>query len=127
MSKENNNISATSLKITLIYLLLGLLFAVFMVNSQKDLISGLVMGAAFVVITSIVFYFLVSLFLKKDAQPEPVQQKPVEDFRGRYENSESARKHAEMMNNAKSQFLSNMSQEIRIPMSGIIGMTVFFA
>ncbi len=123
MSKENNNISATSLKITLIYLLLGLLFAVFMVNSQKDLISGLVMGAAFVVITSIVFYFLVSLFLKKDAQPEPVQQKPVEDFRGRYENSESARKHAEMMNNAKSQFLSNMSQEIRIPMSGIIGMT----
>ncbi|MBL7127830.1 MAG: response regulator [Ignavibacteria bacterium] len=34
-----------------------------------------------------------------------------------------AKEKAEVMNNVKTQFLANMSQEIRTPMSGIIGMT----
>lgn len=123
MAKEKNNISGTSLKITLIYLLLGFLFVVFMINSQKDITSSIITGSAFVIITSIVFYFLISLFLKKDSQPAVVQQPPAENFRERYETALRAQRHSEMMNSAKSQFLSNMSQEIRIPMSGIIGMT----
>ena len=123
MTKENNNFSTAALKITFIYLLLGLLFVVFMINSQKDTLSNILLGVSFAVITSVVFYFLISQFLKKDILP-PVQM-PVDEvnYKEKYEEAKKAQAYSELMNNAKSQFLSNMSQEIRIPMSGIIGMT----
>ncbi|MFA5011482.1 MAG: response regulator [Ignavibacteria bacterium] len=123
MTKEKNNYSAAALKITFIYLLLSMLFVVFMINSYKDTLSNIVLGISFAVITSVVFYFLISQFLKKEIQP-PVE-KPVSEinYKEKYEEAQKAQAYSELMNNAKSQFLSNMSQEIRIPMSGIIGMT----
>ena len=123
MTKEKNNYSAAALKITFIYLLLGLLFVVFMINSYKDTFSNIILGISFAVITSVVFYFLISQFLKKEIPP-PVE-KPVSEinYKEKYEEAKKAQAYSELMNNAKSQFLSNMSQEIRIPMSGIIGMT----
>lgn len=123
MTKEKNNYSSAALKITFIYLLLGLLFVVFMINSQKDTLSNILLGVSFVVITSVVFYFLISQFLKKEIPP-PVE-KPVDavNYKEKFEEAKKAQAYSELMNNAKSQFLSNMSQEIRIPMSGIIGMT----
>lgn len=123
MTKEKNNYSAAALKITFIYLLLGLLFVVFMINSYKDTFSNIILGVSFAVITSVVFYFLISQFLKKEIPP-PVE-KPVSEinYKEKYEEAKKAQAYSELMNNAKSQFLSNMSQEIRIPMSGIIGMT----
>ncbi|MFA7362076.1 MAG: response regulator [Candidatus Kapaibacterium sp.] len=123
MDKEKNNYSAAAFKITFIYLLLGLLFVVFMINSHKDTLSNIILGISFAVITSVVFYFLISLFLKKEIPP-PVE-KPINEvnYKEKYEEAKKAQAYSELMNNAKSQFLSNMSQEIRIPMSGIIGMT----
>jgi signal transduction histidine kinase/CheY-like chemotaxis protein len=123
MEKEKNTTSATSLKITFIYAVLGLLFVLFMSNSDKDFFSNILLGISFVVLTSIVFYFLIGMFLKKEAKPEIVKTEEKEDFKEKYEKEYQDKVQAEIMNAAKSQFLSNMSQEIRIPMSGIIGMT----
>ncbi len=120
---ENKRPSNTALKITFIYFILGLLFVIFMSNSDKSFIINILLGTSFVVLSSIVFYFLIGQFLKKDTAPVEVKPSEEENYKEEYDKMYQEKVHAEVMNSAKSQFLSNMSQEIRIPMSGIIGMT----
>jgi signal transduction histidine kinase/CheY-like chemotaxis protein len=122
MEKEINNTSGTALKITFIYSVLGLLFVLFMSNSDKDFLSNMLLGISFVLLTSIVFYFLIGMFLKKETRAEEVAEENKESYKEKYEKVYQEKVQAELMNSAKSQFLTNMSQEIRIPMSGIIGM-----
>lgn len=123
MEKEKNTNSKTALKITFIYSVLGLLFVLFMSNSDKGFFGNILLGISFVLLASIVFYFLIGMFLKKDVKLEVIKEEEKENFKEKYEKEYQDRVQAEIMNAAKSQFLSNMSQEIRIPMSGIIGMT----
>ncbi len=123
MQKEKNTNSGTALKITFIYSILGLLFVLFMSNSDKSFFNNILLGISFVLLTSIVFYFLIGMFLKKDVRTDEVKTEKGEDYKEKYTQVYQEKVKAEMMNTAKSQFLSNMSQEIRIPMSGIIGMT----
>ncbi len=123
MENEKTTTSNTALKITFIYSVLGILFAIFMSNSDKDFLSNILLGITFVMLTSIVFYFLIGMFLKKETQSEEDAIEKSENFKEKYEKAYQDKVQAEIMNSAKSQFLSNMSQEIRIPMSGIIGMT----
>jgi len=123
MEKEKNTNSKTALKITFIYSVLGLLFVLFMSNSDKGFFGNILLGISFVLLTSIVFYFLIGMFLKKDVKLEVIKAEEDENFKEKYEKEYQDKVQAEIMNAAKSQFLSNMSQEIRIPMSGIIGMT----
>jgi CheY-like chemotaxis protein/nitrogen-specific signal transduction histidine kinase len=47
----------------------------------------------------------------------------ITDMKSKEIELSKAKEKAEVMNNVKTQFLANMSQEIRTPMSGIIGMT----
>jgi len=47
----------------------------------------------------------------------------ITDMKSKEIELSKAKEKAEAMNNVKTQFLANMSQEIRTPMSGIIGMT----
>jgi len=47
----------------------------------------------------------------------------ISDMKNREIELTKQKKKAETMNDAKTQFLANMSQEVRTPMSGIIGMT----
>ena len=123
MEKEKNASSNTAIKITFIYAILGLLFVLFISNSDKGFFSNILLGVFFVLLSSIVFYFLIGVFLKKEIKLEEEAAKRDEDYLERYEKVYQEKVQAEIMNSAKSQFLSNMSQEIRIPMSGIIGMT----
>jgi signal transduction histidine kinase/CheY-like chemotaxis protein len=123
MEKEKNTTSNTALNITFIYSVLGLLFAIFMSNSDKGFLNNILLGISFVVLTSIVFYFLIGMFLKKEIKSEEVAAEKDETYKEKYDIIYQEKVQAEIMNSAKSQFLTNMSQEIRIPMSGIIGMT----
>lgn len=123
MEKGKNTTSNTALKITFIYSVLGLLFVLFMSNSDKDFFTNILLGISFVLLSSIVFYFLIGMFLKKEEKTDVVDEQKKEDYKERYDKAYQDKVQAEIMNAAKSQFLSNMSQEIRIPMSGIIGMT----
>ena len=123
MEKEKNTTSKTALNITFIYSVLGLLFVIFMSNSDKGFLDNILLGISFVVLTSIVFYFLIGMFLKKEIKSEEVAAEKDESYKEKYDAIYQEKVQAEIMNSAKSQFLTNMSQEIRIPMSGIIGMT----
>jgi signal transduction histidine kinase/CheY-like chemotaxis protein len=123
MEKEKNTTSKTALNITFIYSVLGLLFVIFMSNSDKGFLNNILLGITFVVLTSIVFYFLIGMFLKKEIILEEVAAEKDESYKEKYDAIYQEKVQAEIMNSAKSQFLTNMSQEIRIPMSGIIGMT----
>ena len=123
MEKERNTNSKTALKITFIYSILGLMFVLFMSNSDKEFFINILLGISFVLLTSIVFYFLIGMFLKKEVKTEIAIAEKNDEYKEMYEKVYQEKVQAELMNSAKSQFLSNMSQEIRIPMSGIIGMT----
>ena len=123
MEKERNTNSKTALKITFIYSVLGLMFVLFMSNSNKEFFVNILLGVSFVLLTSIVFYFLIGMFLKKEVKTEYAIAEKNDEYKEMYEKVTQEKVQAELMNSAKSQFLSNMSQEIRIPMSGIIGMT----
>jgi PAS domain S-box-containing protein len=47
----------------------------------------------------------------------------ISDMKNKEIELSKGKEKAELMNDAKTQFLANMSQEVRTPMSGIIGMT----
>ncbi|MEM1345875.1 MAG: histidine kinase dimerization/phospho-acceptor domain-containing protein, partial [Pseudomonadota bacterium] len=51
----------------------------------------------------------------------------ITDLKRRESELETARRHAEAANTAKSAFLANMSHEIRTPMNGIVGMSEILA
>jgi signal transduction histidine kinase/ActR/RegA family two-component response regulator len=69
------------------------------------------------------------MILKKDAvnsEKSVVEIRPVEDtseIKEKFNKLLTEKHKIEALNDAKTMFLSNMSQEIRTPMSGIIGMT----
>lgn len=123
MTDEKRRDFIAALKFTLIYLLLGLLFVLFMINSPKDILSSILLGISYVIISSLIFYFLISQFLKKDLTSSSEKQINLDEYKVKYEEAKKAQMYSELMNNTKSRYLSNISQEIRVPMSGIIGMT----
>ena len=135
---DKNNGQKTALKVTAFYVVFGLLFVLFQSNSDKSFLINAIQGTAFLVLTAILFYFLLYFFLKRSdsAVQESAPIKPsAEDIRSNlssvstaeteelYKKAIAEKEKAELMNNTKTQFLANMSQEIRTPMSGIIGMT----
>ena len=85
MEKEKNTNSKTALKITFIYFVLGLLFVLFMSNSDKGFFGNILLGISFVLLTSIVFYFLIGMFLKKDVKLEVIKEEEKENFKEKYE------------------------------------------
>ncbi|MCI0472642.1 MAG: response regulator [Ignavibacteria bacterium] len=107
--------------ITLIYFVFGALFVVYMSNSERVFFQNILLGFTFLVLSSVIFFFAVNLMMKKSENSGA--EKEIEEYKIKNEELYQDKVCAEVMNAAKSQFLSNMSQEIRIPMSGIIGMT----
>jgi len=107
--------------ITLIYFVFGSIFVVYMSNSERVFYQNILLGFTFLVLSSVIFFFAANLLMKKS--DNNTSEKEIEEYKIKNENLYQDKVNAEVMNAAKSQFLSNMSQEIRIPMSGIIGMT----
>ncbi|MCE1164373.1 MAG: response regulator [Bacteroidetes bacterium] len=123
MNNERTTNNSLSVKATVFYFILGLLFLIFMSNSEKTLVGFWLMGGSFLLLSSVIFYFAIGLFLKReDKTADEVSEQSLK-YREMYDSAYQDKINAEIMNAAKSQFLSNMSQEIRTPMSGIIGMT----
>ncbi len=133
---DKDNGQKTALKVTAFYIVFGLLFVLFQSNSDKSFLISTLPGTAFLVLTAILFYFLLYFFLKR-SNATVQESAPIiafaEDIRSNlssaaeteelYKKAIAEKEKAELMNNTKTQFLANMSQEIRTPMSGIIGMT----
>jgi signal transduction histidine kinase/CheY-like chemotaxis protein len=115
----------TSLKnafvVTLIYFVFGSIFVVYMSNSERVFFENILLGFTFLVLSSVIFFFAINLIMKRVESIQP--EKELEECRIKSEQMYQEKVNAEVMNAAKSQFLTNLSQEIRIPMSGIIGMT----
>lgn len=107
--------------LTLIYFVLGSIFVVYMSNSERVFFENILLGFTFLVLSSVIFFFAVNLIMKRAENNQP--EKQLEEYRIKTDQMYQEKVNAEVMNAAKSQFLTNLSQEIRIPMSGIIGMT----
>ncbi|MDD5361791.1 MAG: response regulator [Ignavibacteria bacterium] len=122
MNNEKISTTSLSIKVTSFYLVLGLLFLMFMSNSDKSFFGNIMLGLSFLFLTSIIFYFAIGLFLRREDKMNSLELEQSSKFKDMYDAAYQDKVNAEIMNAAKSQFLSNMSQEIRIPMSGIIGM-----
>jgi signal transduction histidine kinase/CheY-like chemotaxis protein len=122
MNNEKISTTSLSIKVTSFYLVLGLLFLMFMSNSDKSFFGNIMLGLSFLFLSSIIFYFVIGLFLRREDKANNQELEQSSKFREMYDSAYQDKVNAEIMNAAKSQFLSNMSQEIRIPMSGIIGM-----
>lgn len=122
MNNEKISTTSLSIKVTSFYLVLGLLFLMFMSNSDKSFFGNIMLGLSFLFLSSIIFYFAIGLFLRREDKINNLELEQSSKFKEMYDAAYQDKVNAEIMNAAKSQFLSNMSQEIRIPMSGIIGM-----
>ncbi len=123
MNNERTSNNSLSVKATVFYFILGLLFLIFMSNSDKTLINYWMLGTSFLFLSTVIFYFAIGLFLKREDKAADEKSEESHKFKEMYDAAYQDKVNAEIMNAAKSQFLSNMSQEIRTPMSGIIGMT----
>jgi len=82
----------------------------------------------FLILTAGIFGFVIYMILKKDLpseKPAIAVNIPEEltEIKEKYNKLLGEKEKIEILNEAKTLFLSNMSQEIRTPMSGIIGMT----
>jgi len=119
----------TSLKVSLFYFIFGLLVILFFTATFKLPPETLLLSLLFLIITGGIFGFITYMILKKDivsSDKPDVVIKPAEDtteLKEKFNKLITEKQKIEALNNAKTMFLSNMSQEIRTPMSGIIGMT----
>lgn len=118
----------TTLKISTFYFAFGFLVLLFFVATYPIPQVTLLLSLLFIFITGGIFSFITYIILRKDM----LQEKPAEEsketgdtteIKERYNKLLEDKQKIESLNDAKTQFLSNMSQEIRTPMSGIIGMT----
>jgi two-component system, sensor histidine kinase len=118
----------TSLKVGIFYFAFGLLVILFFAATFKLPPETLLLSLLFLILTAGIFGFVIYMILKKDL-PEsstnievkiPEEQTEIKE---KYNKLLGEKEKIEILNEAKTRFLSNMSQEIRTPMSGIIGMT----
>lgn len=142
---ESLNIKWTSIRIALIYLILGSSWILFsdsllnMVVSEHSavVVLGMVKGWVYVVVSAWIIFYLVFKSLEKLKKSEEeiidincwleetnarLEEEIAENTRTQ-EDLIKARDEAEQANSAKSVFLANMSHELRNPMNGILGMT----
>lgn len=119
----------TSFKVSIFYFVFGLLVILFFTATFKLPPETLLLSLLFLILTGGIFGFITYMILKKDIVPieKTVEAvKPAEDMtelKERFNKLITEKQKIESLNDAKTMFLSNMSQEIRTPMSGIIGMT----
>ena len=112
---------------TVIYIVFGLLLVLYLSKFSGDV---LLEGCIFLALTAFIFFFLM-LYAGKAIADKPgdkessdaVYRNEISKLKNELGISEVGRKKSKLHNEVKTQFLSNMSQEIRTPMSGIIGMT----
>lgn len=121
----------TALKITFFYAIFVIILLLFRGGLADHSAVELLQDASYLVLTGIVFgvltYFIYKSTEKTDTDnidtEESVKNEELEELKAKIEKADSEKEKAVLMNKVKTQFLSNMSQEIRTPMSGIIGMT----
>lgn len=119
----------TTIKVSLFYFAFGLLVILFFTATFKLPPETLLLSLLFLILTGGIFGFITFMILKKD---NTTHEKPAEEIKlsedlteikESYNRLVKEKQKIEALNDAKTMFLSNMSQEIRTPMSGIIGMT----
>lgn len=119
----------TSLKVSLFYFAFGILVILFFTATFKLPPETLLLSLLFLILTACIFGFITYMILKKDVvgtekqQPDNKKTNTISEINEKFNNLIAEKQKIEALNEAKTQFLSNMSQEIRTPMSGIIGMT----
>ena len=118
----------TSLKVSIFYFAFGLLVILFFAATFKLPPETLLLSLIFLIVTTGIFGFVAYMIFKKDIPAEKVitvteNSEELTELKDKYNSLVKDKEKIEVLNEAKTQFLSNMSQEIRTPMSGIIGMT----
>jgi signal transduction histidine kinase/ActR/RegA family two-component response regulator len=131
----------TSLKVSIFYFAFGLLVILFFAATFKLPPEILLLSLLFLILTAGIFGFVTYSILKKDmagdkSAPAAAEIKnenkaennipdtaEIAEIKEKFNRLVTDKEKIEVLNEAKTQFLSNMSQEIRTPMSGIIGMT----
>ena len=113
---ERRHLYCSSLPNTEWYLVTAMPYGVLdeVVSSLGEEWTGLVLGSCALILLALMIMFMRYLsFVHK-------QMRDIEEAR---EQAEGAQRAAEHANKAKSEFLSNMSHDIRTPMNAIVGMT----
>jgi len=118
----------STLKVSFFYFVLGLLVILFFNATNKLPLETVLLSVLFLILTAGIFGFIAHVIMKKDAPAEKtitVKEIPEDlvEIKEKYNKLVLEKEKIEVLNEAKTLFLSNMSQEIRTPMSGIIGMT----